>query len=93
MENLSVKRAATPRVRDRAPLRVSESDGRVEGYASLFGVPDHGGDVVMPGAFAASLRRRGAAACASCSSMIRPSRSACGTKSAKTGAGFTCKGG
>ncbi|MGF1500812.1 MAG: HK97 family phage prohead protease, partial [Paracoccaceae bacterium] len=36
-----------------------ESDGRVEGYASLFGVADHGGDVVMPGAFAGSLRRRG----------------------------------
>ncbi|MBV9548275.1 MAG: HK97 family phage prohead protease [Alphaproteobacteria bacterium] len=32
-----------------------------EGYASLFGVRDGGGDVVAPGAFAASLRRRGAA--------------------------------
>ncbi|HVV29116.1 MAG TPA: HK97 family phage prohead protease [Rhizomicrobium sp.] len=31
-----------------------------EGYASLFGVPDGAGDVVAPGAFAASLRRRGA---------------------------------
>ena len=60
MENLSMKRAATPRVRGRAPVRVSESDGRIEGYASLFGVPDHGGDVVMPGAFAGSLRGRGA---------------------------------
>ncbi len=60
MKNLSVKRAVTPLRRERAPVRVSESDGRVEGYASLFGVPDHGGDVVMPGAFAASLRRRGA---------------------------------
>jgi len=61
MKNLALKRAEPPRVRERAPLRVSESDGRVEGYASLFGVPDHGGDVVMPGAFAASLRRRGPA--------------------------------
>jgi len=58
MKNLALKRAEPPRVRERAPLRVSESDGRVEGYASLFGVPDHGGDVVMPGAFAASLKRR-----------------------------------
>ncbi len=31
-----------------------------EGYASLFGVADGVGDVVAPGAFAASLRRRGA---------------------------------
>jgi HK97 family phage prohead protease len=30
-----------------------------EGYASLFGVADGGGDTVAPGAFAASLRRRG----------------------------------
>jgi hypothetical protein len=32
-----------------------------EGYASLFGMPDTAGDVVMAGAFAASLARRGAA--------------------------------
>ncbi len=56
------KRAEPPLRREHAPVRVNESDGRVEGYASLFGVPDHGGDVVMPGAFAASLRRRGASA-------------------------------
>ena len=31
-----------------------------EGYASLFGVVDGGGDTMAPGAFAASLRRRGA---------------------------------
>ena len=31
-----------------------------KGYASLFGVPDGAGDRVTPGAFAASLRRRGA---------------------------------
>ncbi|MEC9433038.1 MAG: HK97 family phage prohead protease [Pseudomonadota bacterium] len=30
-------------------------DGRIEGYASLFGVSDQSGDVVEPGAFAASL--------------------------------------
>ncbi|MDP4033803.1 MAG: HK97 family phage prohead protease [Pseudorhodobacter sp.] len=34
------------------------TDGQiVEGYASLFGVADHGGDVVMAGAYAASLKR------------------------------------
>ncbi len=30
-------------------------DGGIEGYASLFGKRDQGGDVVMPGAYAASL--------------------------------------
>jgi HK97 family phage prohead protease len=33
--------------------------GAFEGYASLFGVEDQGRDVVMPGAFRASLDRRG----------------------------------
>ena len=34
------------------------TDGtRIEGYASLFGVPDQGGDVVEPGAYGASLAR------------------------------------
>ena len=32
--------------------------GVFEGYASLFSVPDSSGDIVMPGAFAASLARR-----------------------------------
>jgi hypothetical protein len=32
-----------------------EEDGRIEGYASLFGVADQSGDVVAKGAFAASL--------------------------------------
>jgi len=41
------------------PPRPLEADGVFEGYASLFGVPDLGKDVVMPGAFAESLRRRG----------------------------------
>lgn len=34
-------------------------DGRIEGYASLFDVPDASGDVVAPGAFAASLASGG----------------------------------
>lgn len=35
-------------------------DGRFSGYASVFGALDLGNDIVEPGAFAASLRRRGA---------------------------------
>ncbi len=34
-------------------------DGRVEGYASLFGEVDQSRDMVMPGAFAQTLRQRG----------------------------------
>lgn len=47
----------------RAPLALGavEASGLFEGYASLFGVADLGGDVVMAGAFADSLRRRGPA--------------------------------
>ena len=36
-------------------------DGLITGYASVFGVPDLGRDVVLPGAFAGTLARRGAA--------------------------------
>jgi HK97 family phage prohead protease len=43
-----------------APLSttLSVADGVVEGYASLFGEIDQARDMVMPGAFAASLRQR-----------------------------------
>jgi HK97 family phage prohead protease len=44
------------------PLGTVDLDGVFEGYASLFGVADLGKDVVMPGAFAASLAQRGASA-------------------------------
>jgi len=44
----------------RAALRVAE-DGTFAGYASLFGKTDLGRDMVMPGAFRASLAKRGAA--------------------------------
>jgi len=37
-----------------------KAKGAFEGYASLFGVEDQGRDVVMPGAFRASLDRRAA---------------------------------
>jgi uncharacterized protein len=41
------------------PARLTDlADDEFEGYASLFGVPDGAGDVVAPGAFRASLRRR-----------------------------------
>jgi HK97 family phage prohead protease len=33
------------------------NDLRIAGYASVFGVPDSGGDVVLPGAFAGAARR------------------------------------
>lgn len=38
-----------------------DAEGRFSGYASVFGLPDDGGDVVMPGAFAKSLAERGRA--------------------------------
>jgi HK97 family phage prohead protease len=42
-----------------APARLAElNDDEFEGYASLFNVPDGAGDIVAPGAFAASLRKR-----------------------------------
>jgi HK97 family phage prohead protease len=42
-------------------LRGLDSDGAFSGYASLFGEADLARDVVEPGAFAASLARRGIA--------------------------------
>lgn len=56
--------------RDRGPNMLAPSDtlragatiaadGTVEGYASLFGEIDQARDMVLPGAFAASLRNRG----------------------------------
>ena len=42
------------------PVATVSEGGVFEGYASLFGVADLGKDLVVPGAFAASLARRGA---------------------------------
>jgi HK97 family phage prohead protease len=42
----------------RAPPMIAP-DGGIEGYASLFGEIDQARDMVMPGAFAASLKQRG----------------------------------
>jgi HK97 family phage prohead protease len=41
------------------PSTTFAADGTVEGYASLFGELDQARDMVMPGAFEASLRQRG----------------------------------
>ena len=43
----------------RADLTSVETDGAFSGYASVFGQEDLGRDIVMPGAFAESLRKRG----------------------------------
>lgn len=46
-----------------APLDLTadiHSEGRVEGYAAIFGEPDRGGDIIAPGAFAETLRSRDA---------------------------------
>jgi HK97 family phage prohead protease len=43
----------------RATLSAVEADGTFAGYASLFGLTDLGRDMVMPGAFRASLAKRG----------------------------------
>jgi HK97 family phage prohead protease len=42
-------------------LKAVADDGVFEGYASLFNREDLGGDIVLPGAFRASLARRGPA--------------------------------
>ena len=39
--------------------QIDEETGAFEGYASVFGNKDQGGDIVMKGAFAASLKSRG----------------------------------
>ena len=54
MRGLEIKHAS-------ADLTAPDSRGRFEGYASLFHVADLGRDMMMPGAFAQSLRRKGAA--------------------------------
>lgn len=66
MSNLAIKRPAPSTLATkRATIRVKAAsiteDGTFEGYGSLFGVVDTYGDVVMPGAFAASLAAHKAA--------------------------------
>lgn len=38
-------------------LTAAADSGAIEGYASLFGIEDQGGDIVAPGAYAASLSK------------------------------------
>ncbi len=59
-KTLSPPRRPAPELKRLALTPAVSADGAVEGYASLFGVVDLGRDLVEPGAFAASLRRRGA---------------------------------
>ncbi|MCB1493027.1 MAG: HK97 family phage prohead protease [Rhodobiaceae bacterium] len=56
-------RLSAPPERKFAPARIEavQADGSFEGYASLFGRADLSGDIVETGAFADSLKARGAA--------------------------------
>jgi HK97 family phage prohead protease len=57
----ALRRIGAPEVkRAELPLLQANDAGAFSGYASLFGVVDSGGDVVMAGAFARSLIKRGA---------------------------------
>ncbi|MCF1502186.1 HK97 family phage prohead protease [Afifella sp. H1R] len=42
-------------------MKLLSEEGEFEGYGSIFNTVDHGGDIVMPGAFSASIGKRGAA--------------------------------
>jgi uncharacterized protein len=54
-----IRYARRPLTRRQTPARLVDLGAdEFEGYASLFGVPDGAGDIVAPGAFAGSLRRR-----------------------------------
>lgn len=76
---------------------VALSDGSlIRGYASVFGVKDRGGDIVMPGAYSASLKRltEQAAGCGCCGNTIRANRLASGMKLSRIrtdcGSGAVC---
>jgi hypothetical protein len=54
-----IRYARRPLTRRQTPARLATlGPDEFEGYASLFGVPDGAGDIVLRGAFSASLRRR-----------------------------------
>jgi uncharacterized protein len=55
-----LRRKFLPASAPAAALSGLTSAGVFEGYASLFNIPDLGKDVIAPGAFAASLKSRGA---------------------------------
>lgn len=54
MDDYGLERKFQPLGGAAEPIRVVEGS-RIEGYASLFGARDQGGDVVQPGAYGASL--------------------------------------
>lgn len=57
----ALQKTGAPEVkRAELPLLQANEAGAFSGYASLFGVVDSGGDMVMAGAFARSLIKRGA---------------------------------
>lgn len=59
IEQTKRQRAASHQQVIRTEFKSVSADGHFEGYASLFGAEDLGRDMVMPGAFQASLERRG----------------------------------
>ena len=69
-------------------LSAVEADGTFTGYASLFNSADLGRDMVMPGAFRASLGKRGAGGVKMLFQHDPSSRSACGSTSARTAQGL-----
>jgi phage head maturation protease len=76
-----------------AVLTEVEADGGFCGYASLFGEADLSRDVVMPGAFAKSIRARGPGGIRMLFQHDPATRSGCGGKSARMGAGCSCAAG
>ncbi len=70
-----------------APRTTIDAHGTVEGYASLFGEIDQARDMMMRGAFAATLACAASTAFRCCSSTTLPSRSASGSSCARIRAG------
>jgi len=60
MQALAIASLYREEKRAAAPLAVIGDSGVFEGYASLFGQRDDSGDIVAPGAFVATLHKRGA---------------------------------
>lgn len=58
-EIIRYSRRGSARVSNGGGVLEIARDGTFEGYASLFGVPDNGRDVIARGAFRTALKRRG----------------------------------
>ncbi|WP_417587536.1 HK97 family phage prohead protease [Pararhodobacter oceanensis] len=54
---MTVLNTAELEIKRSQPGKIRAEGAVISGYASLFGVKDRGGDIVMPGAYAASLER------------------------------------